>query len=158
MKEMTEQFPPEVSDGEKFRDMLTQAEQFLKENSISETSSVPSNFESEQQNAPVSNNGTYKLKEHMIEENNEAAGITTSQDGGNVPQESNGSSLSNAEAVNPSQSFENDSKSANSSRPGKEGETQVIEQFEPGVYITLIVKPDGVKVFKRVRFRYYSYF
>ncbi|XP_057720136.1 peptidyl-prolyl cis-trans isomerase FKBP65-like [Arachis stenosperma] len=31
-------------------------------------------------------------------------------------------------------------------------ETRVIEQFEPGVYVTLIIKPTGVKMFKRVGF------
>jgi hypothetical protein len=33
-------------------------------------------------------------------------------------------------------------------------EVQLIEQFEPGVYVTLIQLKDGTKVFKRVRFRY----
>jgi len=33
------------------------------------------------------------------------------------------------------------------------GEVQLIEQFEPGVYVTLIQLRDGTKVFKRVRFR-----
>nr|KYP60999.1 putative E3 ubiquitin-protein ligase HERC2 [Cajanus cajan] len=33
-----------------------------------------------------------------------------------------------------------------------EGERSVIEQFEHGVYVTLIVLPSGSKVFKRVRF------
>ncbi|XP_052140478.1 PH, RCC1 and FYVE domains-containing protein 1-like isoform X1 [Oryza glaberrima] len=32
------------------------------------------------------------------------------------------------------------------------GEVQLIEQFEPGVYVTLIQLKDGSKVFKRVRF------
>ncbi|PUZ64956.1 hypothetical protein GQ55_3G184500 [Panicum hallii var. hallii] len=32
------------------------------------------------------------------------------------------------------------------------GEVQLIEQFEPGVYVTLIQLRDGTKVFKRVRF------
>uniref|UniRef100_A0A0E0JMX1 FYVE-type domain-containing protein n=1 Tax=Oryza punctata TaxID=4537 RepID=A0A0E0JMX1_ORYPU len=33
-----------------------------------------------------------------------------------------------------------------------QGEVQLIEQFEPGVYVTLIQLKDGSKVFKRVRF------
>lgn len=37
---------------------------------------------------------------------------------------------------------------------GTHGEVQLIEQFEPGVYVTLIQLRDGTKVFKRVRFRY----
>lgn len=35
---------------------------------------------------------------------------------------------------------------------GTHGEVQLIEQFEPGVYVTLIQMRDGTKVFKRVRF------
>ncbi|CAN6341219.1 unnamed protein product [Urochloa humidicola] len=35
---------------------------------------------------------------------------------------------------------------------GTHGEVQLIEQFEPGVYVTLIQLRDGTKVFKRVRF------
>ncbi|CAO1947833.1 unnamed protein product [Urochloa humidicola] len=35
---------------------------------------------------------------------------------------------------------------------GTHGEVQLIEQFEPGVYVTLIQLKDGTKVFKRVRF------
>ncbi|MQL88679.1 hypothetical protein Taro_021245 [Colocasia esculenta] len=30
---------------------------------------------------------------------------------------------------------------------------EIIEQFEPGVYVTLVLLPSGVKAFKRVRFR-----
>nr|CAB3464573.1 unnamed protein product [Digitaria exilis] len=36
---------------------------------------------------------------------------------------------------------------------GTHGEVQLIEQFEPGVYVTLIQLRDGTNVFKRVRFR-----
>ncbi|KAL6840503.1 hypothetical protein ACP4OV_030313 [Aristida adscensionis] len=35
---------------------------------------------------------------------------------------------------------------------GTHGEVQLIEQFEPGVYVTLVQLKDGTKVFKRVRF------
>ncbi|KAJ1379786.1 Brevis radix, partial [Sesbania bispinosa] len=152
LKEIADKLPPEVSDTENFKTMLTRAEDFLKENLESKTSSSPSNSECEQQNAPALNSCSSKLQEHKIEETNEAAGVDSSQDGGNVLQESDKSSLSNNEVVVHPQSSENDSKSLESSRSRREGETQVIEQFEPGVYVTLIVKPGGIKVFKRVRF------
>ncbi|KAL5058301.1 hypothetical protein RYX36_029905 [Vicia faba] len=142
LKEMTEQLPPEVLESEKFSNMVVQAENFLEENPKSVTCPVPRNLESKKQS------------ERVIEENNdEAAEVNPSQDAGDVFQESNGSSLSNTEAtVAPPQSSENDSKSLNSSRSVREGESQIIEQFEPGVYVTLIVKPNGNRVFKRVRF------
>lgn len=149
MKEMIEKLPPDVLDSGNLKVVLTRAENFLKENSEFET---PSSAKSQQQhalNTPNLNTSSSKLQEHRIEENNETV------DEGNVIQESNNSSLSNNEASMPSQ---NDSKSQHSSRPGKEGEMQVMEQFEPGVHVTLIVKPGGVRIFKRVKFRYYNYF
>uniref|UniRef100_I1N357 FYVE-type domain-containing protein n=1 Tax=Glycine max TaxID=3847 RepID=I1N357_SOYBN len=149
MKEMIEKLPPDVLDSENWKIMLTRAEDFLKEKSEFET---PSNVKSQQQhelNTPNSYSSSSKLQEHGIEENNETVGVDpSSQDEGNV-QVSNSSSLSNNEASMPSQ---NDSKSQHSSRPGKEGEMQVMEQFEPGVHVTLIVKPGGVRIFKRVKF------
>ncbi|KAH1235306.1 hypothetical protein AAZV13_09G232900 [Glycine max] len=142
MKEMIEKLPPDVLDSGNLKVVLTRAENFLKENSEFET---PSSAKSQQQhalNTPNLNTSSSKLQEHRIEENNETV------DEGNVIQESNNSSLSNNEASMPSQ---NDSKSQDSSRPGKEGETEVIE-FEPGVHVTLIVKPGGVRFFKQVKF------
>lgn len=151
LKEMAEQLPPEVLEGEKFRNMVIHAENFLEENPKYETCSVASNLESEQQSEPVSNNG--KLKGKIIEENNnEAAEVNPSQDVGNVFQENNGSSSSNTEARVASQSSENDSRTLNPSRSVREGNTQVVDQFEPGVYVTLIVRPDGKRLFKSVKF------
>jgi hypothetical protein len=40
-----------------------------------------------------------------------------------------------------------------SSSPGNQVETEWIEQFEPGVYLTLVSFHDGTKELKRVRFR-----
>lgn len=34
-----------------------------------------------------------------------------------------------------------------------DGETELVEQFEPGVYITYIQQGSGAKIFKRVQFR-----
>ncbi|KAK7340016.1 hypothetical protein VNO77_20708 [Canavalia gladiata] len=151
LKEMTEKLPPEISESENWKSLLTRAVDFLKQNSESESSNMESQQQNEQ-NTSTSNSDSSKLEENKIEENNEAMGVDpSSEDRGNVLQE-NDRSLSNNEAIVPSQRSENDSNSHESSRPRREGETQVIEQFEPGVYVTLIVKPNGVKIFKRVRF------
>lgn len=50
---------------------------------------------------------------------------------------------------------ENDSRSPKTSavRFSDEGGENLTEQFEPGVYVTLVQLPNGTKVFKRVRFR-----
>ncbi|XP_029148730.1 PH, RCC1 and FYVE domains-containing protein 1-like [Arachis hypogaea] len=123
LKQMAEKLPPEISETENLRIALTQAEDFLKENSTSETFSVPSISESTRQNAP-----------------------DPATDIGDSKMQENGSSVSdNRTAVQPQSSEE-------TSRLARDGETQVIEQFEPGIYVTLIVRPNGVKIFRRVRF------
>ncbi|XP_029125245.1 PH, RCC1 and FYVE domains-containing protein 1, partial [Cajanus cajan] len=156
LKEMIEKLPSEILDNESWKTVLTRAEDFLKENLEFESPLTSSSMIPQQPNVPDtldSNSSSSKLEEQKIEENHETIGVDPlSQDGENVPQESNNSSLSNNETSMPSQNSENDSRSQESSRSSKEGETHVIEQFEPGVYVTLIVKPGGVKVFKRVRF------
>lgn len=149
---MAEKLPPEISPSENFQTTLTRAEDFLRE---FESSSVPSSLTFEQQRASSTLAST--LPEHRIEGNNEAAAVDQSQEGGNVLQESNRSSVPNTEAAMPPESSES-SRSLHPSRSVREGETEVTEQFEPGVYVTLVVKPDGNKVFKQVRFRYYNFF
>jgi len=151
---MIEKLPPEALEGENWKTILTGAEEFLRNNLESEIPSIYPSPNFQQQNVPNSldsNNNSSKLQE----QNNETGGVeSSSRDEGNVLQESNSSSLSNNEASMSSQNSLNYSKSHGSSRSTKEGETQLTEQFEPGVYVTLIVKANGVKVFKRVRFRY----
>ncbi|ESW12141.1 hypothetical protein PHAVU_008G087700 [Phaseolus vulgaris] len=155
LKEMMEKLPPEALEGENWKTILTAAEDFLRDNVESETPAMSSSANFEQQNVPHSldsNDNSSKLQEQKIEENAETEGDeSSSRDEANVLQKTS-SSLSNNDASMSSQNSLNYSKSQVSSRSIKEGETQVIEQFEPGVYVTLIVKPNGVKVFKRVRF------
>ncbi|XP_014496784.1 PH, RCC1 and FYVE domains-containing protein 1-like [Vigna radiata var. radiata] len=147
LKEMVEKLPPEASDSENWKTILTGAEDFLRVNSESEMPSISPSDNSLQQNAPNkldSNDSSSKLQD----ENSETEGVeSSSRDEGNVLQESNNSYLSNNEA---SMSLQNSLREP--SRSMREGETQVIEQFEPGVYVTLIVKPNGIRTFKRVRF------
>ena len=137
--------------------MHTHAEEFLKENMEFESSSFPSCFESEQQSAhdiPTLSSDSSKLPEERQEENVDAAGAYSSISGGNVLQESNGSSASSTRVPRPSS--ENSLRSPNSYKPGtgREEEITAIEQFERGVYVTVVILPSGSKVFKRVRFRY----
>lgn len=47
------------------------------------------------------------------------------------------------------------SKSRISAAPGNQVEAEWIEQYEPGVYITLVALRDGTRDLKRVRFRYF---
>ncbi|KAJ7954705.1 Regulator of chromosome condensation (RCC1) family with FYVE zinc finger domain [Quillaja saponaria] len=155
LKEVTEKLPPEVSERASLGDMHAQAEAFLKENSEYEIStSLPTNIESDQQNEPhrtPSVSEASKPQEHRTEDNVDAAG-GLSQNGGNVHQDINGSSVSSTGEAVPPQSSENGSRSSDRTTIGIDGEKQVIEQFEPGVYVTLVVHPNGSKAFKRVRF------
>ncbi|XP_019450386.1 PREDICTED: E3 ubiquitin-protein ligase HERC2-like isoform X2 [Lupinus angustifolius] len=157
LKEITEKLPAEISDTENMRTMLTKAEEFLKENSEDEKTysileepeqqnetntpiSSSNSCKVDEQNETISNSESCKVEEERIEENNEE-----------VETESNNrSSDAKEESSVPSQSTGNESSKLMDS--SKEGEVQVIEQFEPGVYVTLIVKNGGIKVFKRVRF------
>lgn len=64
--------------------------------------------------------------------------------------ESNGSSVSNKDG-----GVQSSTGSGSKSKPAPaDGRKEVIEQFEPGVYVTLIQLGNGTKIFKRVKFRY----
>ncbi|KAF7807081.1 PH, RCC1 and FYVE domains-containing protein 1-like isoform X1 [Senna tora] len=155
LKDVTQNLPPDLPDNEALKTMHTQAEDFLNENPESEAPSILSSLESNQVNTLdiTADSDCSKLQENRMEETADATEVEPSQDGGNSTQESNKSAESSGEAAVPPQSSENGSQSPeDSTRPGRERESQVIEQFEPGVYVTLIVRPNGSKVFKRVRF------
>lgn len=142
---MTEKLPPEIPDNETLRTMHAQAEEFLLGEKNSESSSSVPSIEFEQQSAP----------DVKMEGNDDASRVVPCKDEGNILKESNNSSVSNPGVPPPTS--ENGSRSRDSSIPGEDGERSAIEQFEPGVYITLIALPNGSKIFKRVRFRYKSY-
>lgn len=149
---MTEKLPPEIPGSEALKQIHTQARCILREN-VEFDSPFQSSFESEQQSAPnLSESDSESSNLQRIEGNGEVSEVVPSIDAGSVPQESNRSYLSSTGAFPPSS--ENSSRSADSHRTVQEGETSVIEQFEHGVYITVIVLSDGSKIFKRVRFRY----
>lgn len=154
-----ENLPPDNSDSETLRNIRIQAEDFLKENQEYEaTSSIPANMQSNQEIGPdtlASDINGLKLHEHKHEETIDSAGLEQSQDSGNSLQEGR-PSVSSPEAAGTPKSLESGSQSSDPMRPV--GEVEVIEQFEPGVFVTLLVSPDGTKVFKRIRFRYTAHF
>ena len=62
--------------------------------------------------------------------------------------ENNGSSVRNTQSrVEGGPGMPHETASARAQR-------EVFEQFEPGVYVTLLQLPNGTKFFKRIRFRY----
>lgn len=159
---MTNKLPPEVSHYKSLTIMLDHAENFQREIVASETSSsIPSNLETDQLNTTTdinaSDDNTAKPQEQKLEDCEDAAGVNSSQDGGEV-QENVGSSTSSGGSAMPPQSSKHGSSSLNSSRPRKGGEDEDVDRFAPGVYVTFTVLPSGTKIFKRIRFRYICYF
>jgi hypothetical protein len=79
--------------------------------------------------------------------------LMLSQDGSSGNASSSATSLTSESPCH--RILENSTKANGDFAPklGTHGEVQLIEQFEPGVYVTLIQLRDGTKVFKRVRFR-----
>ncbi|KAH1136118.1 hypothetical protein AAZX31_10G006600 [Glycine max] len=153
LREVTEKLPLEIPDNETLRTMHAQAEEFLHEEKDFESSSSPQSLESEQQSAPdvpASESDSSKLQEQRMEGNDDAFGVVPSIDGENILEESSNSSVSGPVVTSPSSG--NGSKLRDTGIPVTEGEKSVIEQFEHGVYVTLVVLPRGYKVFKRIRF------
>ena len=156
---MIEKLPPEVSDSETFKAIHSQVEDFLNTTATSNISpSLPTSLESDQQyslHKTPSINESSKMLDKRIARIDVARVTNLSQDGGNILQESIRSPSSNTRAAVSLQSSENASRLPGSSTL-RNGEKEVIEQFEPGVYVTVLLLPNGTKIFKRVRFRYLS--
>lgn len=129
---------------ETLRTMHAQAEEFLDEEKRLEASSSRLSLKSKPQSAP-----------DLPSSDSNSSGVVPSQDGENTFEETSNSSTSST-LVSPPNS-RNISRLRDSSIHLTEGERSIIEQFESGVYVTLVVLPNGYKVFKRIRFRYKNY-
>lgn len=125
MKEFAERLPHEVSDNNSFKSLLAEADEFIN------TSSGRSSLELGQLGAPDRPSLAHGSSKR---EDNRADDHVVSAD----TQSSSGSS----------------SKLPESSTTQTEGQREVIEQFEPGVYVTLLQLPNGARAFRRVKFRY----
>ncbi|KAG2727910.1 hypothetical protein I3760_01G180700 [Carya illinoinensis] len=153
LKEVIEKVPPEVSDSETFKDMHSQVEDFLNTTETSDiSSSLPEDLESDQQytsHITSSLNESSKMRDKMTQGHANIARVV--EDGRNILQESNRPSVSDTKGPLSQPSSETGSRLPGSSTMRNE-EKEVIEQFEPGVYVTVILLRDGTKIFKRVRF------
>lgn len=125
LRELKEKLPPEVSGCEAFESMNSQAEAYLNASEASE-SSLPTTSVGMGQQDPTPSANT---QDQNIEEK-------PSPNGGNM------------RSQEPSGTTE-----ASSSSKG--GGKELIEQFEPGVYVTYVLHKNGGKIFRRVRFRYF---
>ncbi|KAM5553176.1 PH, RCC1 and FYVE domains-containing protein 1 [Rosa sericea] len=123
MKELADKLPPEIFDNENFKSLCAQAEEFI--NTYSERSSL----DHDQQGAADKSSSvpeSSKMAENRADDH-----VVTADS-----QTSSGST----------------SKSHESSTTQTEGQREVIEQFEPGVYVTLLQLPNGARAFRRVKF------
>lgn len=156
-KEITDKLPPEISESESFKNMHAQIESLLEtiEAQASEdNSAIPPELTHEQQNpsdkSTLVSISNYK-EDHRTEDHVNTMVQDVSQNVNGTPTETNGASVSYAKATNQS-STENGSGTPEGAKT--EGQKEVIEQFEPGVYVTVIQLANGTKIFKRIRFRY----
>lgn len=143
MKKITENLPTEVSESESFKSMNAQVESFLK-SCVTEATQSNSSLPPKAAGQRKSHSKTVSVSEfnekvyHGSDDHLNEAGISdTSPD-------TEGAAQPRAES------------GSRSGASTSGGPKEVMEQFEPGVYVTLLQLGNGTKIFKRVRFRYNS--
>ncbi|KAK4434531.1 PH, RCC1 and FYVE domains-containing protein 1 [Sesamum alatum] len=154
LKEITEKFPAEISESESIKAIHAQVQSFLDKHGApaEENSASPPERRTHRHMhsdvmalSYVSNSKEY----HRTEDQVHPGAQDRPQDIEGTPEEINRSSVSDRKGVNQSST---ESGSGTPPAAKLEGQKEVIEQFEPGVYVTLVVLSNGTKIFKRVRF------
>ncbi|PIN08402.1 putative protein, contains RCC1 domain [Handroanthus impetiginosus] len=144
LKEITEKLPPEITESESFKTMQAQVESFLETigaEVFEDNSPLPQESTHEQHN--YSDNTALESEPNGKEDQRTEDNVNV------VIQENNEPSISNTKEMSQT-SRENGTRTPEGAKI--EGRKEVIEQFEPGVYVTLIQLANGTKIFKRVRF------
>ncbi|KAJ6318743.1 hypothetical protein OIU76_014159 [Salix suchowensis] len=156
LKEMMQQLPPEGRETDTLKTIDSKIEAFLEKIRSSESSSLPESLGSDNQNAsessPLTNDSSNLLDKRMEDQTDNVRATAMSHTDGSVPEESSRSSVSHSTEAAPRESSENESRTPPASMTRSESQKEIIEQFEPGVYVTVILRPNGVKIFKRVKF------
>ncbi|KAH7859320.1 hypothetical protein Vadar_034550 [Vaccinium darrowii] len=147
LKEIAGKFPPEMPMSDTLEDINAQFETFFlstNRDAVSESrSSLPVDLAFDQRHESADR------QYRRTEDNLDVTGVSdVSQNGEDTPRHSNRSS-NIREALHLES---NESAAGSPKSPKCEGQREVIEQFEPGVYVTLIQLHNGTKIFKRVRF------
>ncbi|XP_010440480.1 PREDICTED: uncharacterized protein LOC104723774 [Camelina sativa] len=125
LRELKEKLPPEVSRCEAFESMNSQAEAYLNASEASESSTPRTSLGIGQQDPTPSAN---TRNQNIEEQASSSGGSMRSQEPSNIAESSEASS------------------------PSKAGGKELIEQYEPGVYVTYVLHKNGGKIFRRVRF------
>ncbi|KAL6615859.1 hypothetical protein ACP70R_038129 [Stipagrostis hirtigluma subsp. patula] len=126
--------------------LQNQTQSLLREQ-LSHPSELTNPMERDHLHLSSGGSGRYDLSGHKA---GNVGYLVMSQDGSSTT----GSAISITSESPSYRVMENHAKAHSDFAPkhGTHGEVQLIEQFEPGVYVTLIQLKDGTKVFKRVRF------
>ncbi|KAG5613815.1 hypothetical protein H5410_013639 [Solanum commersonii] len=137
LKDMTQELPPDISESPAIKSIHAQVESFLNTFGNQEDSSSLQPDTSYSHQKPTHRNN---ISESVIRNDHwDAAGIhDTSHSVDGTVRENHGQSTPRSFSGSP--------------RAPREGQKEVIEQFEPGVYVTLLQLTNGTKIFKRVRF------
>ncbi|WOH01462.1 hypothetical protein DCAR_0520846 [Daucus carota subsp. sativus] len=139
LKAISENSPPEISESENFKSIQAKAESFLSTAATEASESIFTSLQNNVSSQQSRHSKSASVSEFNVEKLDETEGAA---------HESNGSSVSNKDG-----GVQSSTGSGSKSKPAPaDGRKEVIEQFEPGVYVTLIQLGNGTKIFKRVKF------
>ncbi|KAK6914097.1 FYVE zinc finger, partial [Dillenia turbinata] len=131
LMKVIEKMPPEACDSSTFKAMHAKIEAFLDAYQT------------------LIFKGT-SMQDHTVGDLTEVNGVRDLSEESTTPD--NGSSLPKTKESVAQTNKENNSRSPKTSPSKSLGQKEVIEQFEPGVYVTVILLQNGAKIFQRVRF------
>lgn len=144
LKGIADRVPSDIADS--LKTLQSHSERFLKgQNSHPPEVTGPTGHEQPR----LTSGGLHDIAHHR---STSIGNLAMSQDGSSGNASSSGISMASESPCH--RIMENNSRAQADFAPryGTHGEVQLIEQFEPGVYVTLMQLRDGTKVFKRVRF------
>ncbi|CAN6677397.1 unnamed protein product [Malus baccata var. baccata] len=148
-----DKIPPEIFDSDTFKALRTQAKDFMNMSIGSSSSELGQHYEADRTSLVVESS---RMEDNRADDSAEAEPQNSSENRSRSPESSTLRTEDNraedfAEAE-PQNSSENRLRSPESSTSHR-GQKEVIEQFEPGVYVTLLQQQNGTRIFRRVKFR-----
>lgn len=147
LKTVAEKMPPEDSNAEILRSLYDRAEDFLDTtgHDTSESSSFQAGVDRHHRNISL-----HSKKPHIMQSHGSGDHSNSGHSSGHSHHHHNPDSPS---ASSTRDDDGHPSSEDSSTTPRNEKGKEVIEQFEPGVYVTLILLQNSTKVFRRVKFR-----
>ncbi|RXH78343.1 hypothetical protein DVH24_001861, partial [Malus domestica] len=149
MREWEDKIPPEISDSDTFKALRTQAEDFMNTNIGRPSSDLDQHYATDRTSLVVESS---RMEDNKAKDSAEAEQQNSSENHSKSPESSTLRTEDNRSEDFADAGPQNRSRSPESSM-SRTGQKEVIEQFEPGVYVTLLQLKNGIWVFKRVKFR-----